>query len=623
MKLSRIALGMAIAALPLAGAQANQSLNSAGTSATLGGVSNPGSIHSSSHNPASSNIMVREGERFRFGYLSNIGGYLELGEVDDIDDEVEGLIDDIEALDALEEAGNDYNNLSEDDRELVDALARHNQNKPADEQCSPSSLDGTNADMLANCYQGVADNLNDGLLEDLEKGGQLRFGGSVSVPLMPFLFKGGRDWTFGVNVAAHAQFRGQMIASPFGVATTFRTVQNSTSGSGVFASGASASSDGFQSLSADLNISSDKIGKTFVVLDSLIDEYDQADDKDAFLQQYESYDANATEDENYLNAVIEVLKKDAGYTDEELESLTTLAQDETFRQQMQDGSAKLEVDADFTTDTAMEAKAAGVTHLALNYAHNLTSALNLDPTHGTLEGGVRLNYYQARMHRGFLSLRGAAEDDYYTASGDDAADRSGDFFVDDYTQESALGLDVGLLWHARNYQVGATMYNVNEPEFQYPNLADMFADPIFDDQGNVKDRDRTAAENLAAAGRLVLDESVTLTRHTVLEAAYFNDNRTWSLHGYYTLGTATNFVGDEFQDVGISAGYFTQSWLIPGVRAGYNKNLTGTELTTVSAGGTFFGIFNLDMAMSLDTSTVDGTEFPRYFAINLGFEEKF
>lgn len=617
MKLSRIALGMAALSLPFAAAQANQSLVAPGFGATTGGVSNPGSVHSSSYNPASSNILIRDGKRFRMGYLSNLSAYIELGDVENLDDEVEILIDDIDALDILD----DWDDASQEDRDFAtDQLGRFDGCEPGDNST------------LANCYQGVADNLNDGLLDELEKGGQLRFGGSVSAPLMPFLYKGGRDWSVGVNVASHMQFKGGLITSPFGVQTTFQTVTTSqASSSSVFSAGASAASTNSFDFSANLDISSDQIGQTYTVLDNLMDEYDNAPDQEAFLDQKIANagltaDANATEDEKYLLVIEHELMTEAGYTEEQLSGIRELRerieQDEDFRAALQDGTVELEVDADFTTDTSIEAKAAGVVQLSVNYAHNLTNAFNLDPTHGTLEGGARLNYYQGRMHRMFLSLRGAAEDDATTDDGDDSADRSGDFFADDYSSEAALGLDIGVLWHARNYQLGATLYNVNEPSFDYPDLADMFANSI-DHSGNGVDYDRQALENLQAAGKLTQAESVTLTRHTVLEAAYFNDNRTWALQGYYTLGTATNFVGDEFQNAGISAGYFTQSWLLPGVRAGYNQNLKGTELSTINLGATFFGIMNLDVAMSNETSSIDNTDIPRYLAFSLGFSEKF
>lgn len=82
-------------------------------------------------------------------------------------------------------------------------------------------------------------------------------------------------------------------------------------------------------------------------------------------------------------------------------------------------------------------------------------------------------------------------------------------------------------------------------------------------------------------------------------------------------------MGDKFQYTGISAEYYPNSWLIPAVRLGYNKNMKGTKLDTINAGITAFGVFNLDLAMSTQKSSFDGDSLPRYLAISLGFEERF
>src|SRR5690606_41687238 len=69
--------------------------------------------------------------------------------------------------------------------------------------------------------------------------------------------------------------------------------------------------------------------------------------------------------------------------------------------------------------------------------------------------------------------------------------------------------------------------------------------------------------------------------------------------------------------------YFADSYLIPNARIGIRKNLAGSELTYLNLGTTLFGVANLDLGYSLDSTEIDGSSTPRGLAISFGFEEKF
>ncbi|MDT8335566.1 MAG: conjugal transfer protein TraF, partial [Desulfurivibrionaceae bacterium] len=191
-------------------------------------------------------------------------------------------------------------------------------------------------------------------------------------------------------------------------------------------------------------------------------------------------------------------------------------------------------------------------------------------------------------------------------------DRLTDDFMDERTSESNFGVDLGLLWHSDFYQVGATIYNINEPSFDYPDMNKYL------DETALK-----AARALEAQGRLQLKQEVTLTRHAVLEAAAFALERQLLIQGSIALNEAENLIGDEHQYATLSFGYFTDSWFIPGIRVGYRKDLAGTELSTASLGLTLFGTMNIDASVGLEESSYDDEDYPRYLAFAIGFEEKF
>jgi len=528
LKPSRLALAVAAIALPLT-ATANQSLNAAGYASTIGGVINEGSVHSSSFNPAGNNLLVNKTDKFRFGYLSNLGGYVEIGESDDLDKKVDTMVDDLDAIDDFGSGGEAY------------LKARY------------GSL-GSNAE---DYYEAIANEFNNTIIPDLEKGGQFRAGGQLQVPLTPFLIRSNSArGTFSINASASAQLKGAFLGGPFGIRASF---------------------DGVGDLDIDLA---------------------------AAAGIYETIKS----------------KKSTGFTKADLEGIkqnlinagifNSANNKAVIEELIANGDFNSTVDTTFTTNSGLDVKAAVISHLSLGYGTNLTNWLELSDKHGQLETGARLNLYSVETGRKFVSLQAEANSDDDSSTSDNLTED----FLDNTETSVGVGLDIGFLWHSTNYQAGITFYNLNEPSFDYPDMGKV----LVDDATTL-----TALQGLEAAGKTKVADSVKLTRHAVIEGAYYTDNRNWMLQGAYTLGTATNFVGDEFQTLHLSAGYYPKSAWIPGLRAGYSKNMKGSELSKIHAGATFFGIMHLDVAVSPDTSSFDDSDIPRYAAISLGFEEKF
>jgi len=530
-KPTRVALAVAALALPIT-ATANQSLNSAGYSATIGSVINEGSVHSSSFNPAGNNLLLHKGDKFRFGYLGNLGGYVEIGESDDLDKKVDNMVDDLEAIDDFNFGGQSH------------LQARY------------GNLGGNVEDY----YEAIANEFNNSINPDLEKGGQFRAGGQLQVPLTPFLFRStAASGTFSLNASASAQVKGAFIGGPFGVRASF---------------------DGVGDLDIDLAAAASVYNEIKPKIDNAQDF--NADDFQTIKAKLISAGVlNSANNKAVINKLIE----DGSFDD-------------------------AQVDTTFTTDSGLDVKAAVVSHLSLGYGTNLTEWLEFSDKHGQLETGARLNLYNVEAGRKFVSLQAEADSDDDSSASDNLTED----FLDNTETTMGVGLDIGFLWHAQNYQAGITFYNLNEPSFDYPDMGKV----LVDDATTL-----TALQGLEAAGKTKVADSVTLTRHAVIEGALYSSSRNWMLQGSYTLGTATNFVGDEFQNLHLSAGYYPKSAWLPGLRAGYSQNMKGSELSKIHVGATFFGIMHLDVAVSPDSSSFDGEDVPRYAAISLGFEEKF
>jgi hypothetical protein len=175
----------------------------------------------------------------------------------------------------------------------------------------------------------------------------------------------------------------------------------------------------------------------------------------------------------------------------------------------------------------------------------------------------------------------------------------------DFEYDQGVGVDLGVIWVGPSYQLGATLTNVNQPKFEYPEID---VSPY---------NDRSIIELLQR------DRTYVMERQLKLEASYFTANHNWTFNLGLDANEVGDPVGDDFQWLTASAGYSTDSWWLPGVRFGYRQNLAGTELEYASVGVTAFRILNIDIASALDQVTINGDKLPRSLIVSIGFDISF
>ena len=245
-------------------------------------------------------------------------------------------------------------------------------------------------------------------------------------------------------------------------------------------------------------------------------------------------------------------------------------------------------------------KGAGGNVLSLGY-----SAAAMHHRDGTLLAGMRLNHYRMELAKSVVAIEDDDEEDFDDALEDD--------FDRNQRSDSTLGVDLGLVWKAGNYQLGGTLRNVNEPSLRYPRLG-----------RNCNALDGAAATNCHTAAsfgdRISLSETHTLERQLQLEGAVFTTNRDWSLSAGWDVNAARDITGDANQWYSISGAWAGRGWWIPGARLGYRANRSGSELDFITGGLTFFRILNLDAAVSRDAVEEDGDEIPRSAMLSLSLE---
>ncbi|MEH6343859.1 MAG: conjugal transfer protein TraF [Bermanella sp.] len=271
------------------------------------------------------------------------------------------------------------------------------------------------------------------------------------------------------------------------------------------------------------------------------------------------------------------------------------------------------INSSLDTDTAFYLKSVQYTTLGLGYGHEMDNSL-LDSLNQHVQGrllvGARANMYNLKLSKQVIGLQNIDD-------GDELADVIADDLTNNQASSTQTGIDLGLIWEAENYHVGATWRNINEPEFDFGVVGlDCNAKSTTTSVNNC-----FTALHFINEGRISQNETHIMTSQTTVDAALNSANKRWRLAASYDLQAMRDPVGDEYQWTTVSAAYVSSSLF--GMRVGLSENLAGTELTMMNAGMTLFGVLNLDVRYSLDTTEVDGTEVPRTFGLNIGLESSF
>jgi hypothetical protein len=238
-------------------------------------------------------------------------------------------------------------------------------------------------------------------------------------------------------------------------------------------------------------------------------------------------------------------------------------------------------------DSLLAAKSSQLAALSVGYGRELWSGND-----GTLYVGFETHLYDMRLSR------------YAVRFGD--ITNSEELFDEirnaDFERDTRLGLDLGVLWVGENYQLGAQLRSINEPDFRFPRSS------------------LPTISNPELLQILEADTIYTMERQLKLEASWFSRDRRWSVHLAGDGNAAKDPVGDAFQWLTASVGYSTQNEWFPGFRLGYRQNLVGTEKTYVSVGATLFKYVNIDVASALDTTEIDGRTLPESLIGSIGFQ---
>jgi F plasmid transfer operon, TraF, protein len=262
-----------------------------------------------------------------------------------------------------------------------------------------------------------------------------------------------------------------------------------------------------------------------------------------------------------------------------------------------------------STESSLYVKAAGLVTGTIGYSREVWQPPAFD---SKIYGGVNVNVYHATLNKQVVSFEAVADD----SSDDDIMDVVMDEFEENNSTVTAVGVDLGAIWAFPNAQVGLTIANINEPEFDYGQIG-------FNCSSLTGLRQKNCLAAQAFSSEISLKETAVLNAQTTIEGSIYTEDRMFMFSGAYDVNSAFNMVGRESQMLSAAVNFFPNSYIVPSLRLSASKNLAGSELTTIGVGTTLFGMLNLDLAGSLDMIEYDGNKAPRYFGFNIGLEEKF
>lgn len=259
------------------------------------------------------------------------------------------------------------------------------------------------------------------------------------------------------------------------------------------------------------------------------------------------------------------------------------------------------------TSAAVYVKSAGLSQFSIGYSDEFWQE-----GEGKLYAGATANINRLSLSKNLISLAGLED-------GEDIGDAIQDDYENNEQSTTQLGLDIGALWVHSDYQVGLSISDLNEPEYEYKSLALDCSQLTGISLDNC-----IVSQDAISQGRISANEVYTANAQANLSAsAWLGDTKQWQLHTSIDLNDKNDPIGDVYQWANIAATADFDSWFIPGIRLGYSTNLVGTKLSYYNVGITLFKRAQLDLRWSDESVDIDGTSAPRSAFISFSIQSQF
>lgn len=231
---------------------------------------------------------------------------------------------------------------------------------------------------------------------------------------------------------------------------------------------------------------------------------------------------------------------------------------------------------------------------------------------GKLYAGAKLKYIHMELSKQVLPLVELA------------GEKLSDFIEDEYDQNKLstgnLGLDLGIVWDANSYRIGLTLENINSPTFDYGEIGVNCTDIA----ENTSSRNSCESAKYFTQTTGEINAKEVHKKQAIMRAdALVNISDKVQFTTAIDLSKYDDIVGDDNQWLRAAIIYNSNENILPSIRVGYHKNLSGFKTSSITAGLTLFEILSFDIEYGLESVEIDGTSAPRRAGFSLSIQEQF
>jgi len=261
----------------------------------------------------------------------------------------------------------------------------------------------------------------------------------------------------------------------------------------------------------------------------------------------------------------------------------------------------------FSTASALYIKSGLEQTFAVSYGREV-----FNHHYGKLYAGGKLKYINMELSKQVLPL--------IELAGEELGDLIQDEYDENQMSTGDFGLDFGLVWDANSYRLGLTVENLNSPEFEYGEIGTNCTD--IPENTSSRSNCESAKYFTQTVGEISANE--VHKKNTLVRAdALIKVSETLQFSTAIDLAKYDDIIGDDNQWFHAAVAYHSEEGYIPSIRAGYHKNLTGSEISSITAGITLFNNLLLDLEYGLDSVEIDDSSTTRRFGFSLSIQESF
>lgn len=261
----------------------------------------------------------------------------------------------------------------------------------------------------------------------------------------------------------------------------------------------------------------------------------------------------------------------------------------------------------FVTASALYLKSGVEQTLAISYSREVYQS-----EHGKLYAGAKFKYINMDLSKQVIAL--------VELAGQDLGDIVEDEYDKNQISSSDYGLDFGLVWDATNYRIGLTLENINSPEFEYGSIGENCSE--IPENTTARSNCESANYFTSVTGEIKANE--VHTKHALMRVdALVNLTDRLQLSTAIDLAKYDDIIGYDNQWVHTALAYDSDWYVLPSLRVGYHKNLTGSETSSLTAGFSLFKIVSLDFEYGLEKVEIDDSSAPRRVGFSLSIQEQF